>query len=180
MAEFKEHLWSDLVERHGAALAETDRRLAAQPRRSRRRAVLGATLGLAGVGAAVLLVTSGPGTPPAYAVTVNGDGAVLVTLNQTTALPQADAKLAAMGIHEWITIDMAPGAATVSGPVTCVPQGSNVSGPPVDAIVGTDGTEVIPSNNTGAGTWHLASCELYATGAAGVGGTGNTGTVGGG
>jgi len=99
-----------------------------------------------------------------------------VTISQNQALPQANQKLTAMGIHEQITIYMAPGAAAVSGPVTCTPAPgvSNLPGPPVKVLVGTNGTEVIESGNTGAGTWHLAACHL--TGDTGSGNTGNTGT----
>ena len=52
-------------------------------------------------------------------------------------------KLTAMGTHEQITIYMATGAATVSGPVTCTPAPGVDSGPPVKVLVGTNGTEVI-------------------------------------
>ena len=97
---------------------------------------------------------------------------MLVTINQNSALPQANAKLTAMGIHEQITIYMASGAAAVSGPVTCK-AAQGVSGPPVKVLIGTNGTEVINSGNTGAGAWHLANCRI--TGDDGSGNTGNTG-----
>jgi hypothetical protein len=38
----------------------------------------------------------------------------------------------------------------------------------VKVLLGTNGTEVIESGNTGAGTWHLGTCLL-------TGDTGNTG-----
>jgi hypothetical protein len=172
MTRFTERLWSDLAREHGPALAQADR---PEPRRApllrRPRVLAGSTLGLAGASAALAL-TLGASSTPAFAVTTSGDGAVLVTINQTTALPQANAKLTAMGIHEQITIYMASGAASVSGPVTCTPA-PGVSGPPVKVLVGTNGTEVINSGNTGAGTWHLGACHL--TGDSGSGNTGNTG-----
>jgi hypothetical protein len=156
--------------------------------RARPRVVAGSTLGLAGV-AALVLALSGSTAPPAFAITTNGDGSVLVNINRLESLPDANHKLTAMGIHEQITIFMAPGAAPASGPVNCVPQGANVPGPPVKAIVGTNGTELIPSGNTGGGTWHMASCRLYATRTTGGnplygenpsarGNTGNSGTAG--
>jgi len=172
MTRFTERLWSDLAREHGPALAQADR---PEPGRApllrRPRVLAGSTLGLAGARAAPA-VTLGASSTPAFAVTTSGDGAVLVTINQTTALPQANAKLTAMGIHEQITIYMASGAASVSGPVTCTPA-PGVSGPPVKVLVGTNGTEVINSGNTGAGTWHLGACHL--TGDSGSGNTGNTG-----
>jgi hypothetical protein len=173
MTKFTDHLWRDLAGEHGATLA-----LAARPAPGRApllrrpRVLAGSTLGLAGVGTALVLTLGAASTTPAYAVTTNGDGSVQVTINQNSALPQANAKLTAMGIHEQVTIDMASGAAAVSGPVNCTPA-PGVSGPPVQVLVGTNGTEVIDSGNTGAGTWHLAACHL--TGDSGSGNTGNTG-----
>ena len=175
MTKFTDHLWSDLAREHGATLAKADRPEPARaPFLRRPRVLAGSTLGLAGAGTALAL-TLGASSTPAFAVTTSGDGSVLVTINQTTALPQANAKLTAMGIHEQITIYMASGAAAVSGSVTCTPAPgvSNLPGPPVKVLVGTNGTQVINSGNTGAGTWHLAACHL--TGDTGSGNTGNTG-----
>ena len=175
MSKFTDQLWRDLVQEHGATLAHADR---PEPGRApllrRPRVLAGSTLGLAGVGTALALGLGATSTP-AYAVTTNGDGSVLVTINQISALPQANAKLTAMGIREQIMIDMTSGAAAVSGPVTCTPAPgvSNLPGPPVKVLVGTNGTEAIGSGNTGAGTWHLAACHL--TGDTGSGNTGNTG-----
>jgi hypothetical protein len=172
MTKFTEHLWSDLAQEHGAALAHADRPAPGRVRRTRPRVLAGSTLALAGGGAALGLALTAGASTPAFAVTKTGDGSVLVTINQTQALPQANAKLTAMGIHEQITIDMASGAAAVSGAVTCAPA-PGVSGPPVKVLVGTNGTQVINSGNTGAGTWHLAACHV--TGDTGSGNTGNTG-----
>jgi hypothetical protein len=176
MSKYTDQLWRDLVREHGATLAHADRPAPGRASLLRRPRVLaGSTLGLAGVGTALVLVLGAASSTPAYAITTNGDGSVLVTINQNSALPQANAKLAAMGIREQVTIYMASGAAAVSGPVTCTPApgASNPQGPPVKVLVGTNGTEVIDSGNTGAGTWHLAACHL--TGHTGSGNTGNTG-----
>jgi hypothetical protein len=176
MTKFTDHLWRDLAREHGATLALADRPEPGRvPLLRRPRVLAGSTLGLAGVGTALVLALGAVSSTPAYAVTTNGDGSVLVTINQNSALPQANAKLIAMGIHEQVTISMASGAAAVSGPVTCAaaPGVSNLQGPPVKVLVGTNGTEVIDSGNTGAGTWHLAAC--YITGETGSGNTGNTG-----
>ena len=187
MTKFTDHLWSDLAREHGPTLAHADR---PEPGRAhilrRPRVLAGSMLGLAGVGTALVL-TLGASSLPAYAVTTNGDGSVLVTINQVSALPQANAKLTAMGIHEQVTIYMAPGAAAVSGPVTCSPAlGANVSGPPLKVLVGKDGTEVIrpgqtsgntglgqTAGNTGVGTYHLDHCVV--TGDTGSASSGNTG-----
>jgi hypothetical protein len=177
MTKFTDHLWRDLAHEHGAALEQAGR---PEPGRApflrRPRVLAGSTLALAGVGA-TLALTLGASSTPAFAVTTNTDGSVLVTIDQTQALPQANQKLTDMGIHEQIVIAMASGAAAVSGPVTCTPAPgvSNLPGPPVKVLLGTNGTEIIApgatGDNTGVGTWHLGAC--YLTGDAG---SGNTGT----
>lgn len=172
MTKFTDHLWRDLVAEHGATLADVDR---SEPGRApflRRPGVLaGGTLVLAALGTGIaLLVGSLIGTsayvPTAYGITTYDNGTVLVTIDHNSALPDANAKLAAMGIHEVIEISMAAGPAPVSGPVTCTlaPGVSHLPGPPVQVLVGANGTEIIApgttGDNTGVGTWHLAACQL--------------------
>jgi hypothetical protein len=174
MSKFTDHLWRDLVQEQGPALMHATRPEPGRARLPRPRVLAGSTLAVAGVGAAVaLLLTSASGTQ-AFAVTENGDGTVLVTLNQTQALPQANQKLAAMGFNEGIVIYMGSGPAAVPGPVTCTPEPGIPGQPTVKVLVGTDGTQVIKpgttGDNTGVGTWHLNSCRLQSET-----GTGNTG-----
>jgi hypothetical protein len=154
--------------------------------RARPRLLAGSTLGLAGVGAALLLALSagGAAAPPAFAITRTADGSVLVKLNyqRNENLPQVNRKLTAMGTHEQITIYMATGAAPVSGPITCTPgPGAGRPRTPVKILVGTDGTEVIGSGqsagNTAEGTFHLARCTVAPDTDTGPG-TGNTGNTG--
>ncbi len=164
--------------RHADAVVATR----ARRRRPRPRVLAGSTLGLVGVGAALVLALSGSAAPPAFAITTEGDGSVLVHLNQNQNLPQVNQKLAAMGTGEQITIYEATGAAPVSGAVTCTPGPG--AGPPrtsVKVLQGTDGTEVISpgqtGDNTGVGTWHLARCTVAPASDTGPG-TGNTGNTG--
>jgi hypothetical protein len=180
MSNYTDHLWRDLVREHGARLAQADR---SRPGRigvlQRPRLLAGSTLGLAGIGAALVLAFGAASSPPAYAITTSGDGSVLVTINENSALPQANAKLTAMGIDEQVTIYMAAGPATVSGAVSCTPgPGASSPGRPLKVLVGTDGTEVIgagqSADNTGEGTFHLARCTVAPTSDTGPG-TGNTG-----
>lgn len=178
MTKFTDRLWQDLVEEHGPALARVDR---PAPGRDgllhRPRVLAGGTLGLAGVGVALLLALGGPATQPAYAITTNGDGSVLVKLNYNTDqnLPQVNAKLAAMGLHEGVTLYMSPGAATAAGPVTCT-QGAGAH-TPVKVLVGADGTETIApgqsGGNTAEGTFHLDHCLVTGDNATSAGNTGN-------
>ena len=182
MSKFTDHLWRDLVREHGPTLAHVDRPEPGRARRPRPRVLAGSTLGLAGVGAALVLALGGVGAPPAFAITTNSDGSVTVQINQDTSLPAANHTLTAMGIDEQVTIYMATGAAPVSGPVNCTPgSGASLPRPPVKVLVGTDGTEVIGSGqsagNTGEGTFHLARCTVAPDSDTGPG-TGNTGNTG--
>ncbi|HUA46629.1 MAG TPA: hypothetical protein VMA77_15465 [Solirubrobacteraceae bacterium] len=170
----------DLAREERAARAGHDAAPAKRARRARpgRRVLAGGTLGLAGAGAALVLALGGTATTsPAFAVTRSNDGSVLVQLNYTSDqnLPQVDQKLASMGIHEQVGIQMAPGAATVSGPVTCTPK-PGVSGPMVKVLVGTNGTEVIApgqsAGNTAEGSFHLVRC--FTASDTGSGNTGNS------
>jgi hypothetical protein len=168
MSKFTDNLWSDLAREHGATLAQAERPQSGRASVLRRPRVLaGSTLGLAGIATALVLALGGTAaTAPAFAITKEGDGSVLVNLNyaQNQNLPQVNAKLAAMGTNEQIGIRMGTGPATVSGPVTCTP-GPGVSGPTVKVLDGTNGTEVIApgesGGNTAEGTFHLVSCGVY-------------------
>jgi hypothetical protein len=188
MSKFTDHLWRDLEQEHGSTLAHADRPVPGRAGGAgvlrRPRVLAGSTLGVAGVAAALLLALGGSAAPPAFAITTNGDGSVLVKLNsaQDLNLPQVNRKLTAMGTHEQITIYMATGAAPVSGAVTCTPgPGAGPPRTPVKVLVGTDGTEVIGSGqsagNTAEGTFHLARCTVAPDSDTGPG-TGNTGNTG--
>jgi hypothetical protein len=177
MSRFEDNLWNDLVREHGATLAQADRSKPPRARLRRPRVLVGSTLGLAAVVTALVLALGGSTAAPAFAVTKNSDGSVLVTLNNATDLnlPQLNAKLAAMGLHEGVTIYMAPGAASVTGPVNCT-QGPG-DDTPVEVLVGTNGTEtIIPGQSTvesGAhGSYHLDRCVVTGAGDAGESGNG--------
>jgi hypothetical protein len=181
MTKFTENLWSDLVRQHGPTLAHADRPEPGRAGRRRPRILAGSTLGLAGVGAALVLALGGSAAPPAFAITKAADGSVLVHLNyiKNLNLPQLERKLAEMGTNEQVTIYMATGAATVDGPVTCTPAtgASRPSGPAVKVLVGTNGTEVIApgqsAGNTAEGSFHLNHCIVAID--TGSGNSGNTG-----
>jgi hypothetical protein len=140
--------------------------------RLRSRVLAGGTLGLAGVGAALVLALSagGAAAPPAFAITHKADGSVLVKFNAVTDGQKYHGYLYAVDhmlvtkYQEEILVGYAPGPATVPGPVTCTPMKDADSGlpqTPVKVLLGDNGTAVIPSGTTGAGTVHLSSCALY-------------------
>jgi hypothetical protein len=188
MAKFTENLWNDLAQEHGAALAQATR--PGPGRAGRPRVIAGSTLALAAAGTALGLgLTSTSGSTPAggtaagsirkvvtdaYTITEMSNGSVLVQVNQTESIVAADAKLSSMGIQEKVSVFPKPGAATVSGPVTCAPVGGAPKRPQVQVLLGTNGTEVIAGGNTGAGAWHLGSCVVFPTSDKGNSGPGNT------
>jgi hypothetical protein len=197
MAKFTENLWHDLAQEHGAALAQATRPGPGLARRP--RVIAGGTLALAAAGTALglgLTSTSGStaaggtaagGTAAggirkvvttAYTITEMSNGSVLVQVNQAESIVAADAKLSSMGIQEKVAVFPKPGAATVSGPITCAPVGGAPKQPQVQVLLGTNGTEVIAGGNTGAGTWHLGSCVVFPTSDKGNSGPGNTGNGG--
>lgn len=147
------------------------------------RVLAGGTLGLAGVGAALVIALSAGGAtaPPAFAITKHSDGSVLVQLNRQEDLGQANQKLTEMGTHEQITLYSRPGPAVVSGPVSCTPgPGAGPPNPPVQVLLGTDRSNSGQSaGNTGGGTFHLA-CIVGPDSYTGPypGNTGNTGNTG--
>ncbi|HEY1515765.1 MAG TPA: hypothetical protein VGF91_05045 [Solirubrobacteraceae bacterium] len=146
----------------------------------RPRVVAGGTLGLAGVGAALVIALSAGGVtaPPAFAITKHSDGSVLVELNRQEDLGQANQKLTEMGTHEQIALYLRPGPSVVSGPVSCTAApGASPPNPPVQVQVGTDGSNSGQSSgNTGEGTSKLA-CIVGPDSYTGPypGSTGNTG-----
>jgi hypothetical protein len=193
MTKFTDNLWRDIAREHGPALAQAER---PGPDRTsvlrRPRVLAGGTLALAAVGTALAFGLTAPGSGPAatggarrvvtaaYTITQSSSGTVVVQINQATSLPQANARLTAMGIHEQVTIYMQSGPAAVAGPVTCTPA-PGAPGPTLKVLIGTNGTEVIKpgttGDNTGVGTWSLNKCTTFRTGD--TGGTGNTGNSGG-
>jgi hypothetical protein len=186
MTKFTEHLWTDLAREHGAALAEADRTEAVRSRRPSSRVIASSTLAVAAVAAAVTLgLTSTGGTAAggstravtdAYTITQNSSGSVLVQINQKESINAANVKLNAM-IKEEVVLRMAAGPASAKGAVACTPGESNMQGPQVKVLLGTDGTQVIApgttADNTGIGTWHVAACFVYPTADLGTGGTGS-------
>lgn len=177
MTKYTDNLWRDLVREHGATLAHADRPEPGRVRRPRTQVLAGSTLALAGAGTALALTLTATGSTPAFAVTTDANGSVLVSISQEENIVQANAKLTAMGIHEQFDIYMASGPATVKGAVDCQPE-PGVSGPPLKVLLDKDGTEVIEpgttGDNTGVGTWHIASCKTFKTGDTAPG-TGNSG-----
>ena len=110
MSAFEDRLWTYLAVEHRAEEVTSKRATAAvRPRIMRaRRPPLAITAGALGVIAAaavavVLLISATASTQPAYALTKNPDGSIIVTINDLqTAIPQLNARFAAMGVDETV------------------------------------------------------------------------------
>ena len=177
MSKFTDHLWRDLVQEHGPALAYAARPEPARVRRPRPRVLAGSMLGLAGAGAALVLGLTATASTPAFAVTRHDDGSVSVKINQRSGIAGANRELAAMGIRERV---MAVGDSQPV-PLNCLAPGPGrdgkslvikgfpkVSTGPVSALSGTSGGT--GSGNTGSSithrggpaagtTWHVVVCS---------------------
>lgn len=159
----------------------TAKRRSARRWATRPRILAGGSLGLAGVAAGLVIVFSGSSAPPAFAVTQEADGSLLVHLYYSSAWPLtiADQQLKAGGVPGQITWSEWHGPAPAPGPITCA---NDVPGArQVKMLLGNDGTLVVPAGQQGAGSWHLVNCFLYPTkGSPGIyTSTGPTSTVGG-
>jgi hypothetical protein len=99
MSKFQDRLWRELVQEHGARLAEMTRPAINHRRRPRPRLLASTTVGLAGVGTAVALIVSAAGSSPAFAVTRNNDGTVTVWIRRVDGIAGANARLAALGVR---------------------------------------------------------------------------------
>ena len=147
----------------------------ARRRTARPRIVAGGSLGLAGVATGLVLAFSGSTAPPAFAITKNGDGSLLVHLYHLSAVPAVEQQLDAMDsfrdVHASIvpaaratriqqgtlTITTQRGPATVPGPIKC---STGDQGQQVEMLLGSNGTDVVPAGVRGAGSWHLAFCSI--------------------
>jgi hypothetical protein len=104
MSEFEDNLWLEVVRKHGAELASTERTRRTLRRATRPQLLAGTTVGLAAMATAAALLFGASTSPPAFAVTRNADGTVTVNLMQRSGIAGANEKLAAMGIRAQIAV----------------------------------------------------------------------------
>ena len=137
----------DRLERSAAADLRSEQRapgpVTAWARRRRSRLLASSSLGMVGIGTAVLIGLGGTAaTSPAFAITQHDDGSVLVQLNSQEDLGQANQKLAAMGINEQITLYSNPDPTTSTAPENCTAgPGAGVPNPPIKVVVNTDNAD---------------------------------------
>jgi hypothetical protein len=117
MSKFKERLWRDLEREHGSELAQISRPATGRARFARPGLLAGTSVGLAGVGTAIVLFLSAASTPAAFAVTGNSDGTVSVVLKKLAGIKGANEKLAALGVRARF-VQVVPGCRAPLPPAT--------------------------------------------------------------
>ena len=98
MTRFDDNLWREVKRRYGSELSEVDGPLSPAPRR-RLPMIAGASLGVAGVCAAAVIVLSAASSPPAFAVTTHRDGTISLVIRRIDGIPGANRRLAQLGVH---------------------------------------------------------------------------------
>ena len=132
---FEDHLWREFVRVHGDDLAQS--RPATKHGLRRPRVVAGAGLGLAGGATALALVLTVSGAPPAFAVTLNHNGTVTVTIRGASAISGVNAEPHQLGI---------PAKVASTAPADCQAQ----SAQPQSSQVPTGTRNTL---GTGSTTW---------------------------
>jgi hypothetical protein len=95
---FEDRLWGELVEQHGAVLAEQPVLAHVAPRRVRRGPLGAVALALA-LGLAALVIALGRGgATSAYAVVSNPDGTITVTIRELAGVEPANERLEELGV----------------------------------------------------------------------------------
>jgi hypothetical protein len=129
----------------------------------RPRILAGSALGLAGIATTAVLALGASTAAPAFAVTQQTDGTVLVSVNlsetNTPWVQGANDKLASMGINEQILLnasDQSDPSSPATSPVSCTPVtgASAPTGPPIKVQV----TGQVPTGLPGAGSTSIYGC----------------------
>jgi hypothetical protein len=121
MAKIDDRLWTDLLQEPAAELALGVQQPRASHHRSRRPSfAAGGGVAVALAIVAVVLLTAGTKSTPAYGVISNGDGSVTLTLNELMGADAANEQLASLGVRAAIA-KVEPG---------CVATGEAVPIPP--------------------------------------------------
>jgi hypothetical protein len=98
MTRFDDNLWREVERRYGSELSQAEGPLSPGPR-WRLPMIAGASLGVAGAGAAAVFVFGAASSPPAFAVTTHPDGTVSLVIRRLDGISGANRRLAQLGIH---------------------------------------------------------------------------------
>jgi len=123
---------------------------------TRPRIIAGGSLGLVGVAAGLVFAFSGSTAPPAFAITRNADGSVLVHLYRLGRGHAATLELNTEGIPGYLNYGVWHGPAPVPGPFKCDTTPWD-QGKQIEILLGRDGTWVAPDGRA----WHVVDCGVF-------------------
>lgn len=150
----------------------------ARARRTRPRLLAGATLAMAALATALmLLVGAAASPPPAFAVTRHHDGSVSLKINRATSIVDVNRKLAAMGI-ERIGKQTMTASEDLSSIPTCSSIPAGWKGEWVQMPGSSSGPGYTIDETVPPGTWVLVMCISANPNYTGTGNTGTTGNTG--
>lgn len=98
MGKFEDQLWADLLTEHGDDLAAAHRPVRRHDR-GRPVALTAGAFGVIGIVTALGLTLTATTSPPAYAVTENGDGSVSVAIHDIRGVAPANRELERLGVR---------------------------------------------------------------------------------
>ena len=98
MSRFEDRLWGELVEQHGALLAEAPARVPSAGRRFGRAPVAAVALAVVIALVALVIALGRGGRASAYAVVKNADGTVTITINELEGVAPANQRLEQLGV----------------------------------------------------------------------------------
>lgn len=99
MLDFEDDLWAQLVSDHGAELLHLGPRSRRTGRRWWRAPLAAGAIALTVAIVAAALGITASTSPPAYALVVNANGSVTLTINELVGVSGANAQLAKLGVR---------------------------------------------------------------------------------
>jgi hypothetical protein len=111
VSDFEDGLWSKLLDDHGAELMRMHPRPRGRRQRSWRAPLAAASVALTGAAVVVALTVTASTSPPAYALVVNPDGSVTLTINELIGVSGANAELTKLGVRARVA-RLEPGCVT--------------------------------------------------------------------
>ena len=99
MSSIQDRLWTDLVREPEAKRALTAQQPTARNRTRGIKLTIGGSVLLGAIVTAALALTGGTSPTPAYAVSVNADGSVTLTLSELIGVTAANETLARLGVR---------------------------------------------------------------------------------
>ena len=162
MTKFADQLYTDLMRKHGSALADTRPPAGSRRQFASRRALVATGAGGLAVAATAGALAAGGGTP-AYALTTSHDGTVTLAVYQASGISQANAKLRQLG-DSVVLVPVQPGCPAIGSlPAPAVlPNGKGKIS--VQSTKSRDGSITVNARGVPAGDILVVGAEITAQG----------------